>query len=124
MQGKWAEPGVPHRGWTCVGVHDVEDERQTCEMCEGQEIRYVHAMEHPNYPDKSSAKGNSYLKTRDGFHVVVFPTTSPRGQWTARVEDTTTGAAIYARRTYPSETEAKLAGFDAIIALKSRRSRP
>ncbi len=50
MQGKWAEAGVPHKGWTCVGVHDLEQERQTCEMCEGQVIRYVHAMEHPEYP--------------------------------------------------------------------------
>ena len=163
MQGKWAQLGVPHKGWTCVGVHDLEDERQTCEMCEGQEIRYVHAMEHSDYPDtllvgcvcagnmeadyegaqrreraarntasrkarwlsrrwKVSAKGNSYLKTRDGFHVVVFPATFPRGQWTARVEDSTTDAHIYARRTYPTEAEEKLAAFNAIIALKSRWS--
>lgn len=47
--GKWAEPGVPHKGWTCVGVDDLEDDRETCEMCEAQEIRYVHHMEHPDY---------------------------------------------------------------------------
>lgn len=162
MQGKWAEAGVPHKGWTCVGVHDLEQERQTCEMCEGQEIRYVHAMEHPEHPGtlsvgcvcaghmeadyegakkreravrntasrksrwlsrkwKTSAKGNSYLTTRDQFHVVVFPANPARTEWSARVEDKATAAAIYSRRTYPTQDQAKLAAFDAIIALKSRR---
>ena len=162
VQGKWAQPGVPRKGWTCVGVHDLEDERQTCEMCEGKEIRYVHAMEHHDYPVtlfvgcmcaghmeadyegakrreqevrntasrkarwlsmrwKTSAKGNQYIKTRDKFHVVVFPTVD-RLQWCARVEDTTTRAAIFSRRTYPTEPAAKLAAFDALIALKSRRA--
>ena len=47
--GKWSEPGVPHKGWTCVGVEDLEEPSAICEMCETQEIRYVHAMTHPEY---------------------------------------------------------------------------
>lgn len=49
-RGKWSQPGVPHRGWTCVGVEDLEEPSQLCEMCESVEIRYAHQMEHPDYP--------------------------------------------------------------------------
>jgi hypothetical protein len=48
--GKWREAGVPHKGWVCAGVEDLEDERMICEMCEVVEIRFVHTMQHPEYP--------------------------------------------------------------------------
>jgi hypothetical protein len=48
--GKWAMPGVPHKGWTCVGIEDLEEPSFTCEMCEVMIIRYVHTMAHPDYP--------------------------------------------------------------------------
>jgi hypothetical protein len=48
--GKWAQAGVPHKGWTCVDVEDLEHPDAICEMCETQEIRYVHWMTHPDYP--------------------------------------------------------------------------
>jgi hypothetical protein len=54
--GKWSEPGVPHKGWTCVDVDDngcePDDEWTICEMCEVVEIRWVHRMTHPDYPDE------------------------------------------------------------------------
>jgi hypothetical protein len=49
--GKWQQAGVPHRGWLCVGEEDLDDVRETCEMCEHQEIRYVQLMTHTEYPD-------------------------------------------------------------------------
>jgi len=49
--GKRAQAGVPHTGWECVSVDDVEDDLQMCEMCESQEIRYVFHMQHPHYPN-------------------------------------------------------------------------
>lgn len=49
-RGKWSQPGVPHKGWTCVGIEDLEEPSQVCEMCETVEIRYAHQMEHPDYP--------------------------------------------------------------------------
>jgi hypothetical protein len=49
--GKWSQPGVPHKGWRWVGVEDLEEPSQVCGMCESVEIRYVHFMEHPDYPD-------------------------------------------------------------------------
>jgi hypothetical protein len=50
--GKWAQPGVPHKGWRCIGIDDLGEPSTTCEMCEVQEIRYVHTLEHPNYPQR------------------------------------------------------------------------
>jgi hypothetical protein len=41
--GKWIEPGVPHKGWVCVAITDLEEVDAVCEMCEVQEIRYVHS---------------------------------------------------------------------------------
>jgi hypothetical protein len=50
--GLWIDPTVPKRGWTCVHVFDLGwGEYQTCEMCQSALIRYVHHMQHPEYPD-------------------------------------------------------------------------
>ena len=49
--GKWSESRVPHKGWSCVGFEDLGEPSTVCEMCEHQEIRYVHTMRHPDYPD-------------------------------------------------------------------------
>ena len=51
--GKWSEPGVPHKGWVCLGVDDLgPGELMTCQMCMVAQIRYVHAMVHDDYPGK------------------------------------------------------------------------
>lgn len=70
LLGKWAIAEVPHRGWACVGDYDLgpdPDGMMVCEMCERQDIRYVHVMEHPDYPDHlevgcicSGNMGNNY----------------------------------------------------------------
>lgn len=49
--GKWSEAGVPHRGWSCVDIEDLGAPDHICEMCERQEVRYVHHMQHPDYPN-------------------------------------------------------------------------
>jgi hypothetical protein len=52
--GKWSQPGVPQKGWTCTGSYDScengEEIHRVCEMCERQPIRYVHVMGHDDYP--------------------------------------------------------------------------
>lgn len=48
--GKWSQPGVPHKGWRCVGVEDLGEPSELCGMCESVSIRYVHFLEHPTYP--------------------------------------------------------------------------
>ena len=50
--GKWSEAGVPKKGWNCIGIDDLEEPSQTCEMCGTAEIRYVHYMQHPDYPEE------------------------------------------------------------------------
>lgn len=51
MSGLWNQAGVPHRGWVCVYMEDLEEAIHTCEMCGKEEIRYVHGMEHPEYAE-------------------------------------------------------------------------
>lgn len=63
--GLWDKPGVPHKGWTCVGMIDLGadadgmdfDTRkhelyEQCEMCGQDGVRYVHLMQHSEYPDE------------------------------------------------------------------------
>ena len=50
--GKWTQPGVPHKGWTCVDIEDLGEPAAVCEMCEAHEIRYVHHMTHAAYPQE------------------------------------------------------------------------
>ena len=55
--GLWREAGVPHKGWRCVDMEDLraddpEAELDICDMCRVQEIRYVHQMRHPDYPQQ------------------------------------------------------------------------
>lgn len=49
--GKWAQAGVPHLGWNCETVEDLEKPSQLCEMCEKETIRYVHHMSHAEHAD-------------------------------------------------------------------------
>lgn len=48
--GKWGQAGVPKRGWRCVGIEDLGEPSETCEMCERLVIRYVHEMVNDRYP--------------------------------------------------------------------------
>lgn len=52
--GKWREPGVPHKGWICVGIEELEEQDHLCEMCEARQVRFVHVMQNPRYPDELS----------------------------------------------------------------------
>ncbi len=56
----WNKEGVPHRGWRCIDVEDLADlvdgteeiPYEQCEMCGNERIRFVHLMQHPDYPHK------------------------------------------------------------------------
>ena len=50
-RGKWSQPGVPHKGWYLVEFEDLGSPDETCQMCESMSIRYVHHMEHRDYPE-------------------------------------------------------------------------
>jgi hypothetical protein len=47
--GKWAQAGVPKKGWACVGETVLDEQNEICQMCEHQRIRFVHHMLHPSY---------------------------------------------------------------------------
>jgi hypothetical protein len=49
MVGKWSNPWVPNVGWVFMYSEDFGEPCVICEMCEKQEIRYVHYMGHPHY---------------------------------------------------------------------------
>lgn len=46
---RWNKTGIPHKGWTCSFIEDLETPDHECEMCGQQNIRYVHEMSHPEY---------------------------------------------------------------------------
>ncbi len=51
QNGLWSDSSIPQTGWTCVGMTDLgKGHYTTCEMCKSTTIRYVHHMQHPNYP--------------------------------------------------------------------------
>lgn len=41
---------MPHKGWRAYAIDDFGDSRIDCEMCGNREVRWVHYMTHPNYP--------------------------------------------------------------------------
>lgn len=49
MSGLFSQEDFPHKGWIEVDCEDLEYDREICEACETQEIRYVHVLKHPNY---------------------------------------------------------------------------
>lgn len=57
---EWSKAGIPHKGWVCVDVEDIAEnatgseniEYEQCEMCGNEKIRFVHIMEHPEYPNE------------------------------------------------------------------------
>jgi hypothetical protein len=44
---------VPHNGWRCIDIKDLgeREPRLVCEMCKVVTIRYVHEMQHDDYPE-------------------------------------------------------------------------
>lgn len=46
----WSTPGLPHRGWDCEYVTDLEEPEGECEMCGKIGVRYIHHMVHEDYP--------------------------------------------------------------------------
>ncbi len=51
----WKRDDVPHTGWKCVGIVDLGSPAGICRMCGYQVIRYVHIMEHHEFPRKIGA---------------------------------------------------------------------
>lgn len=154
--GKWAQAGVPHKGWRCVDIEELEQQEHLCEMCEARLVRFVHVMENDRFDGalrvgcvcaghmegdiegarsreasfknsrsrrsrwlsrswRTSAAGNPYLNTNDGFNVVVY---RQGAAWGARVEHRTSGFSRSSRQRHSTADAAKLAAFDAMVGMK------
>jgi hypothetical protein len=50
----WSTPGFPRKGWTLLDVEDLEEDFEdlavSCHACEYEPLRYVHTIEHPEWP--------------------------------------------------------------------------
>ncbi|MDH5718875.1 MAG: hypothetical protein OEZ22_14710 [Spirochaetia bacterium] len=89
-RGKWSQLGVPHKGWRCIEIEDSEELSCNCEMCESQPIRYIHHMNHTDYPEilkvgcvcAGHMEGNLIAaKKRDDF---MKSRNSKRKRWLSR----------------------------------------
>lgn len=57
---RWSAEGVPHKGWRYVGMEDLgentlpsEDvQYEHCQMCGRERIRYIHILEHRDFPEE------------------------------------------------------------------------
>jgi hypothetical protein len=67
---------------------------------------------------KVSARGNSYINT-DGFNIAVYSV--GQGLWSGRIEERATGRSVASQRRHATEDAAKLAAFDGMIFLKTKR---
>ena len=47
MNNYWNQKGLPHRGWQCTEVEELDEATFKCEMCGRESIRFVHSMTHP-----------------------------------------------------------------------------
>lgn len=130
----WKDSTIPKTGWTCIDIVDSKDGEsgkpfEACEMS-GTSIRYVHLMDHPDYPDikrvgcicaghmegnsvgarrrtwlwKTSQRGNSYIVI-NGLCIVVYPWSEG---WKVRIGDRK-GSLVHL-----TEDAAKLSAFDWI----------
>jgi hypothetical protein len=66
---------------------------------------------------KTSQNGNEYLKTRDGFVVIMW---EHRNGWAGVIKDSISGHERVSNRRYGTAAEFKLAAFDAMPTLKKR----
>lgn len=48
----WDQKGIPHKGWYCIDVLDMEIPMEKCQMCGHEDLRYVHVMAHEDYHEK------------------------------------------------------------------------
>ena len=70
---------------------------------------------------RTSQRGNSFLKTRDGFHIVVWQ--NHDASWSGKVTDRRFERAIGSKRHYESERAVKVAALAAVRILKAARKK-
>lgn len=84
MSGLWSKLDVPHKGWSCLEVEDLQVAEGTCEMCSRESIRYVHHMQHPDYADTVAAGCMCAEKMEDDYSSGTRPSAAKRREATLR----------------------------------------
>lgn len=84
VSGLWSKLNVPHKGWTCIEVEDLQVAEGTCEMCGRESIRYVHHMEHPQYTDSVAAGCMCAEKMEDDYSSESRPSAAKQREATLR----------------------------------------
>ena len=99
-------------------MEDLCEPSQICEMCEVQEIRYVHFMEHKDFPETLSVGcicaehlEQDYLSAKRR-EMDLKNVSRQRTNWISQKS--------WASLEYSSENYAKLAAFDKMISLEKR----
>lgn len=51
MNRFWNKQNIPHKGWQLLECIDTETATNKCDMCDKEQIRYVHKMYHSEMPE-------------------------------------------------------------------------
>lgn len=104
----------------CVCAQNMEEDYSAAQRRESA-LRNV-ASRRRNWLNRIwrlSRNGNALVRT-DGMTITIFQNQQQR--WTATIREKITGRVIYTPRDYNTSDEAKMAGFDAMIMLKTEEN--
>jgi hypothetical protein len=80
----WEVAGVPHKGWRLIGVADLEEAIGVCEFCGKSDIRYLHTIQHNDYPGDVAVGcvccehlTEDYIRPRIAEHEFTFASKAP-----------------------------------------------
>lgn len=67
----WNQPGVPQKGWIAIDCYDLGEggPYDQCGMCGKEEIRYVHLLEHLDYPGHLQVGSTCAVKLVNDYDV-------------------------------------------------------
>jgi hypothetical protein len=68
----WSKEEIPHKGWHCKNIVDTGCAKSKCEMCGNGTVRYVHYLEHDNYPDLIEVGSECSRKLAENYSMASF----------------------------------------------------
>jgi len=89
----WNQEGIPHKGWRCIGIEDLGDglgpgeriDYSSCQMCGQEKIRYVHLMEHNDYPTGLNVGCICSGKMQDDIHEAKIRESNMKNRSSRRI---------------------------------------
>lgn len=64
---RWNHPGIPHKGWACTDMDDLEEPIGICGMCGNHGLRYMFEMHHPTYEETLFVGSTCTVKMVDEY---------------------------------------------------------